>query len=186
MPEPRPLRFTRDDAERAFDDWGCNCGPAALAATLGWTLDEVRTHLGDFAAKGYVNPTLMQAALRSTGAQFSWRPLSFAAQGRGIDPWPDHGLARVQWEGPWTKPGVPMPARYRHTHWVAACRSERHGVGIFDINTMLGNGPGWCSLADWSAVIVPAILAAGVPRADGRWHLTHIAELRLLPAPPNG
>ena len=33
-------RFTLDDAERAWRDWGCNCGPGALAATMGMTLDD--------------------------------------------------------------------------------------------------------------------------------------------------
>ena len=30
---PAP-RFTPDDADRAFAEWGANCGPAAIAAML--------------------------------------------------------------------------------------------------------------------------------------------------------
>jgi hypothetical protein len=71
-------------------------------------------------------------------------------------------------------PGVPMRARYRHTHWVAA-KTRAHGIGIFDINCM--NSGGWVALEDWSLVIVPWILKELVPRADGRWHMTHTVEI---------
>lgn len=167
-------RFTADDAQRAHDTWGANCGPGALAAILGLTLDEVRPHMGDFERKGYTNPTLMFSALRSIGARWGSKA---PTQATGISCWPTWGLCRVQWEGPWTKPGVPIAARYRHTHWIGA--SQRHGsanVGIFDINC-IGNGTGWASLDDWNRVVVPWVLRECVPRADGRWHLTHVIEV---------
>ena len=41
---PTAPRFTLSDAERAYDDWGCNCGPAALAAICGMTLVPVYTN----------------------------------------------------------------------------------------------------------------------------------------------
>lgn len=65
-----PLQFCHEDGARAWREWGCNCGPTALAAILGLTLDEVRPHLGDFEQKHYTNPRLMAQALRSAGA--SW------------------------------------------------------------------------------------------------------------------
>lgn len=159
-------RFSAADAKRAYDEWGANCGPGAIAAICGLTLDELRPHMGDFEAKGYTNPTLMWSVLRSIGVRFSYR-------GRGV--WPGYGLCRVQWEGPWTKPGVPARAAYRHTHWVGAAR--RAGtVGIFDINAM-GNGSGWCSLSDWAGTLVPWLLAECEPKANGQWHLTHVVEI---------
>lgn len=36
------LRFTLEDAQRASQEWGANCGPGAIAAIMGMTLDEVR------------------------------------------------------------------------------------------------------------------------------------------------
>ena len=64
------LLFDLTTAQQASDDWGFNCGPAALAAICGLTPDAVRPHLGDFESKGYTNPTLVAAALRSLGVPF--------------------------------------------------------------------------------------------------------------------
>jgi hypothetical protein len=164
------LRFTIADAERANDEWGCNCGPAALAAITDYTLDEIRPLMGDFERKHYTNPTLMFESLKRTGANW-WK----------IDGVPTYGLLRVQWEGPWTEPGVPIRVRYRHTHWIAIQQHERMGIqypgkispgaGIFDINAM--NSGGWIAFRDWSATLVPWIIKECVPRGNGKWHITH-------------
>ena len=34
--------FTEEDAYRAYNEWGANCGPGAVAAIMGMSLDEVR------------------------------------------------------------------------------------------------------------------------------------------------
>ena len=159
-----PPPFTADDAERAHAVWGANCGPGALAAIMGMTLDDVRPHLLGFDAKRYTNPSMMNDALRSIGRP--WKKIGAA--------WPGYGLVRVQWEGPWTDPGVPMVARYRYTHWIGA-ETGRNSIGVFDINC-LANGTGWCALADWSETIVPWLLE-GYPHATGKWHLTHAIEI---------
>lgn len=160
-------RFSEADANRAWEEWGANCGPGALAAILGLTLDEVRPHMGDFESKRYTNPMLMYACLKSLKADAHLRP---------DREWPGYGLVRVQWEGPWTEPGVDRRARYRFTHWIgtACVRDDR---GIFDINCM-NNGTGWVSLEDWTSIIVPH-LTAQYPRATGAWHITHGIEIRL-------
>jgi hypothetical protein len=166
-----PPQITMKDAQRAWNEWGCNCGPVAIAAALGKSLDEVRPHMGDFESKRYTNPTLMWATLRSLGVYFS-----FSGGHLGTECWPSFGLARIQWEGPWTKPNVPARARYRHTHWVGVNGRDRRNIGIFDVNA-LGNGSGWCHVADWKSVIVPWILKECVPKADGKWHITHAVEI---------
>lgn len=167
-------RFTADDAQRAWDTWGANCGPGAIAAVLGMTLDEVRPHMEacGFAGKHYTNPSMMFDVLKRIGVSFTYRGGELGQRN-----WPRYGLVRIQWEGPWTKPGVPMRARYRNTHWVGACARTPDNVGIFDINA-IANGSGWTSLADWSSIVVPAILEH-YPRADGKWHITHAIEVRL-------
>lgn len=167
---PPPVAFTQADADAAWDSWGCNCGPGAVAGVLGLTLDQVRPHLGDFETKRYTAPTLMWAILRSLRVRFSLMQRK---------DWPRYGLARIQWEGPWTRPGVPMAARYRHTHWVGSCWHPGRGQGVFDINCM-NNGSGWAALADWEGVIVPA-LTAEIRRADGKWHITHAVPIERWP-----
>ena len=167
-------RFSATDMEQANESWGANCGPGAVAAICGLTLDEVKLRFvaEGFIDKRYTNPSMMYGVLqsieRATGTMTWYRA--------GKD-WPRWGLARIQWEGPWTEPGVPMRARYRYTHWVGAARGA-NGIGVFDINAM-ANGSGWCSQADWIHNIVPWILLACVPRANGRYHITHAIEVKL-------
>jgi hypothetical protein len=158
--------FTAENADRAYDVWGANCGPIAIAAMCGWHIDELRAEMGDFESKRYTNPTLMWEVLNRIGAQYRLV--------KPPDAWPNYGLVRIQWEGPWTEPNVPMRARYRQTHWIGAQRANG-AVGIFDCNAF-ANGTGWCSEADWETVIVPAILEM-YPRASGKWHRTHVVEL---------
>lgn len=170
MSRPTPPRFTLVDLEAANDAWGCNCGPGALAAICGLTLDDVRPHLGE-RWPGYTNPTTMTAALQSlwrAGRVIAIRNLRLvpdrivgerykvpAAAHVAVE-WPRWGLCRIQWEGPWTQAGVPMRARYRFTHWIGAAADPARGVGVFDIN-VLANGSGWCSLEDWSTHVAPVL-----------------------------
>ncbi len=159
-------RFTAEDAQRAYDEWGSNCGPGALAAIVDMTLDEVRPLIPGFDEKRYTNPSMMNAALRATGKR--WWKIGAT--------WPAYGLVRIQWEGPWTQPGVPMAARYRYTHWIGASRGTK-SIGIFDINA-ISNGTGWCSLADWDEHVAPALMA-NYPRANGKWSVTHALEVEM-------
>lgn len=160
-----PPRFTHLDADRAYKTWGANCGPGALAAITGLTLDEVRPHLVGFDVKRYTNTLMMYAALRSIRAPFT----------KGLL-WPTHGLVRVQWEGPWTAPGVPMRARARYSHWIAARSLSASDIQIFDINCMSVGG--WVALPEWRDAVVPWILRECHPKADGKWHATHVLEVR--------
>lgn len=165
---PTKLAFTLDDAQRAHDEWGANCGPGALAAVTGKTLDEVRPHIKGFDEKRYTNPSMMWAALRSMGVKWQSR--------MGMLTWPAHGLVRIQWDGPWCNPGVTPLAAYRHTHWIAAQQKENPlSIGIFDVNAMSSGG--WISLHDWGESLVPWLLKECVPRASGKWWITHAVEV---------
>ncbi|MCB1423199.1 MAG: hypothetical protein KDJ69_12185 [Nitratireductor sp.] len=157
----------------ANEAWGANCGPAAIAAVLGMTLDQVRPFMGDFEKKHYTNPTLMWDTLRRIGALFSYRGGEL-----GRNNWPIYGFTRIQWEGPWTRPGVPKVARYRHTHWIGVNAIDSNNIGIFDCNAT-GNGTGWTPLTDWENILVPWIIEELVPRANGEWHITHAVEIKL-------
>lgn len=175
---PPPIRFSTEEAHAAHDAWRFNCGPGALCAVLEMTPWELKPRLLDFERKGYTNPQLMAGILAGMGVRYRklWQsPSGPEAPGHL---WPSLGLVRIQWGGPWTNPGVPMAARYRHTHWVA---SHAESGLIFDVNSIdhpdreLG---GWVPFQVWSDVVVPWILEACVPGNDGRWWMTHSWELQ--------
>lgn len=165
---PRAIRFGVDEAQAAADAWQFNCGPGALCAVLDKTPAEIRPHLGDFERKGYTNPKLMAEILRRLNVTY-FKPMS--------DDWPIFGLVRVQWAGPWTRSGVPLRARYRHSHWVASSRPSAEGERyVFDVNAVCAGG--WLSYQEWSQQLVPWLLRECEPKADGRWWPTHRWEVR--------
>lgn len=169
----QPLAFDLADACASANAWGANCGPGALAAVLGLSLDAVHPHLHGFDRKRYTNPRMMRAALDSLDVSYQWKVGRFGL-------FPSYGLARVQWDGPWTKPGVPPAATYRHTHWVGSAMPDRsisdpHDVKIFDINAICVGG--WIDLPQWSAQLVPWLLKRCEPKATGDWWLTHVVEV---------
>lgn len=176
MSHPK-VRFTLDDAQRAADAWKFNCGPGALCGALSMTPDEIRPHLLDFERKGYTNPTLMASILRGLNVPFR-RVYECHHRVSGREPdYPQFGLVRVQWGGPWTKDGVPMAARYRHTHWIAM----RHLPSlcpqrvVFDINAICAGG--WLPWDEWRCELVPWLLGECEPKWDGTWWPTHCWEL---------
>jgi hypothetical protein len=172
--------FTEHDAQAAFDDWGCNCGPSSLAFALQIGLDKVRGKIPGFEAKRYTSPTMMKAALANLGREFKRIK---NADGEVTIPtmFSPHGisLVRVQWCGPWTKKGANPKWAYRQTHWIATwafseevkpiggCKTTRMGLFVFDCNG------GIRSFASWQKEIVPA-LTATYPRADGNWFPTDV------------
>jgi hypothetical protein len=86
-----------------------------------------------------------------------------------LDPAPLHAITMA--------PQVPIRARYRHTHWVGA-RLVGDQVQIFDINCMCVGG--WVDVAEWSGSVVPWLLREAVPRSNGEWSLTHVAEVEIV------
>src|SRR5574341_738504 len=160
-------KFSLQEAQAAADKWGANCGPGAIAAVLDKTLDEIRPFLGDFEKKKYTNPKLMLEILDRMEVKF-WKPKARI--------WPKNGLVRIQWEGPWTDPGVPLRKRYRHTHWVASRWIIGEDIFIFDINCICVGG--WVPVVEWEKQVVPWLLKQVEPRAYGTFHHTHILALK--------
>jgi hypothetical protein len=143
---------------------------------LGLTPKEIRPHLLDFERKGYTNPTLMKAILDRL--RVSWRQTyrgDSQRQALGRQ-WPKCGLVRIQWAGPWTKPGVPMRARYRHTHWVGSWRPGEL-TDVFDVNAVGISGRGWKWFELWTSNLVPWLLRECEPGATGEWWPTHFIEI---------
>lgn len=174
------MHMTLEMAQAASDVWGFNCGPGALCAVFDKTPDEMRPYLREFEQKCYTNPTLMLDILAGIKAAWGWKfAVAYRERiGDQIHPtvrYPQLALVRIQWGGPWTKPGVPVRARYRKTHWVAYKRSETNGERFFDINAMCVGG--WIPREEWAGQLVPWLIRECVPKGDGTWWETHVIEI---------
>lgn len=170
-------KFTQEDMDRASAEWGANCGPASLAFACGLHIDAVRGVIPDFERKGYTSPTMMRAGLLAMGRDHTEQriPKEHAARIRRLADvlkTPGSYLIRIQWEGPWTDPGMNPRWAYTYTHWIAATvdliRSTREAV--FDCNG------GLRSVASWESDVAP-VLSASYKRATGKWFVTHCWRL---------
>ncbi len=158
--ERRSTLYAPQDVDYAHEAWGANCGPCALAALVGVPVDAVREYFPGFPDRPHTNPTIMREAIARAGVREREVLL------RGPRDFPLHGLAFIQWEGPWTQPGVPARAAYRYTHWIAV-----HGDDVYDANF-----DGWCSRANWEATVVP-VITRDIKRATGGWFVRMRFEL---------
>lgn len=171
-------RFGVDEANRAGDEWGFNCGPGALCGILNKTPDEIRPHLCDFESKGYTSPTMMRNILNRMGVPYRRLWQAEAGVLRDNMPmalFPDFGLVRIQWDGPWCDAGVPIPARYRATHWIGYSRVGDNVERVFDVNAICVGG--WIDFSEWATKLAPWIVENCVPRGNGRWWPTHCWKL---------
>lgn len=112
--------FTQDQAQEAYDQWGCNCGPAALAFALQSSLDHAHALIPGFDDKKYTSPSMMSHAVTMAKRAFDSMPTS-VPEGNDLSPMfsTRFSLVRIQWTGPWTAPGANPKWAYRQTHWIA-------------------------------------------------------------------
>lgn len=163
--------FTQAEMESASDEWGCNCGPSALAFALGVKPDRVRWSIPDFDSKRYTSPTMMRQALKNVEQAFS--AIEAPRDPAELTRFLDHRIAlvRIQWTGPWTAPGQNPKWAYRITHWIAAwLKNPGRFPYVFDCNG------GMRDFASWEQLIVPA-LTSQIKRADGGYFPTHVWRL---------
>lgn len=156
--------FNQTEAEAAIAEWGCNCGPSALAFALQRDLDFARRTIEQFESKRYTSITMMRSSLRAIGAEFDE-----VRKPTKPDMFDDRvALVRLQWSGRWN--GTQWASH--HTHWIATwfedLESGRTPM-VFDING------GMRCYADWTMRIVPLLLPE---RGDGDWFPTHVLRLR--------
>ena len=156
------LMFTEQDMDAAYDEWGANCGPHALAAALWLTLDVARATMPGFEFRRFTNPTMMEDALRRAGVKFTAKKGLYTSS-------LCEGINRIQWSGPWLKTGVPFGAAYKMTHWIAAA-----GGLVYCTAT---DGFGWKPEPDWRDAV--AAECRTFPRCDG-WHITHHYAFEVL------
>ena len=153
--------FTERDSQNAFDEWGANCGPTALAFALQIPLSDVRGKIPHFEERRYTSPSMMKAALANLNR-------TFEATGPVIQNLfrEEPALTRIQWTGPWTEPGANPKWAYRQTHWIVTFKRGDEDW-VFDVNG------GMMRFKRWREEIVP-LLTELYPRADGNWFPTHI------------
>jgi len=121
LPQPQlrglPLLNAGAELEAANRAWNCNCGPTAIAAATGKSLDQVRAALtkGTGRFKGYTTVPDVQAALRwlDVRVERSWSKPPKALL--------EHELAgtavlMIQFGGPWMRD---PRAAARHRHLIA-------------------------------------------------------------------
>lgn len=170
--------FTEDECRAAHDEWGCNCGPAALAFACQISLDDARRALAPtgFEQRRYTSPTMMGEALDRLGASFYAvrNPHGGKDYKTGVQtmfiPTGRVALVRVQWTGPWTAEGKTQKWAARQTHWIACWRNAGSWPCVFDVN-------GGVRLFDsWEKEIVPLIVKE-IPRADGGWYPANVWRL---------
>lgn len=184
LTNPKPTRltaptysFTQEEAQVAFEKWGCNCGPSALATMLGISLDAAHVAIPNFDERKYTSPTMMKEALEQLGVKFTDR------KSEDKHDVARYGLTRIQIEGPWYGRFA-----YHRTHWVGSMRYSVGGLSpltpdspaqplqehtyVFDING------GWLTFDDWNARIMPQVIAM-YKRATGDWSATHRWELAI-------
>jgi hypothetical protein len=149
------------DVHEAFREWGAACGPSALAAAFGCNVADVR-HLFPF-HRGWVNPSHMIAALDLAGVHHR--------EPRPGETHPCRGLLFIQFLGPWMKPGVPIAARYKHTHWIAVVRNHEAERLVWDCNSETG----WMLFEQWRAVLAPELIAHN--RGSDGWRVARAIEL---------
>lgn len=179
---PGRVCFGLEAVQAAAEEWGFNCGPGALCAIAGKSPADVRGVVPNFEQRGYTSPTMMLAALGSLQI-----PVRSAFQERaGVlrdevrrPRFPSFGLVRVQWDGSWCNAGVPVPARYRRTHWVAYSGDPLtpDDAWVFDVNAMCCGG--WIGYREWSQRLVPWLIGECVRGGTGGWWPTHCWEVPL-------
>jgi hypothetical protein len=145
--------YVPPDIAEAHERWGANCGPVALATILRRPVRDVRGLLTDFEHRRYMNVGMMRQALTRAGCTL-----------RYTKAFPNYGVAFLQITGPWTGPGVPVPAAYRHTHWCAVVKQELDWRMIFDVN----HCP-WAPAEWWEEHVMKEIVR-NQPRATG-WYV---------------
>lgn len=165
--------FTEEEYQAAAQEWGCNCGPTALAFALQVKLDVAREAIPGFQEKGYTSPTMMKAALDSR--QVRYRAHTPPDEASMFDArFPGYpALVRVQFTGPWTAPGANPKWAYWHTHWIVAWRYGGF-LMVFDCNG------GVMNFEQWKGEIIP-LLTQQDKRRDGGWKPTHIWRLGGVP-----
>jgi hypothetical protein len=154
--------YVPPDVQAAYEAFGANCGPAALAAMLGRPVMDLRRAIEPF--RGFMSFADMIRSLKSLGVEHVTMRKDFKLIGALVadaHKW-DGRLTIIQWGGKWLQPGVHPGAALSRTHWIAV----RHSPELaYDVNA--GEYGGWLTFGQWGE-LAKAIMAE-VPKCDGQW-----------------
>ena len=148
--------FVPWDIEVARSNFGANCGPASFAAFMETEVCRVISYFPHFEYSNWTNLTQMLRAVKMAG-------FNAEVHRRGL---PAHGLALIQWLGPWTERDFFSPWSLSFTHWVTVV-----GPWMFDYTAK-----GWQRLDEWSKDLARQYISH-VPRATG-WAVKYGIEVR--------
>lgn len=141
MPE-----FVPWDIEVARINFKANCGPSSFAAITKNQVCRVMQYFPHFKDRQSTNLTQMGYALRAAGYQTETKKQMF----------PKHGVALIQFLGPWTDKHFFSRWSLIHTHWIAI-----DGEWVFDHTER-----NWMATKDWAYNVAPAFIAE-TSRATG-------------------
>ena len=160
MNTPTAGYYLPPDTTEAYDAWGANCGPAALAALTRRPVMGLREHCQPW--KGYLSFAGMLKALRSVGVGHLVvrRDFKTINETGTVERYPGR-LSLIQWGGPWLRAGVHPGAALCRTHWVAVQHNPR---AVYDVNS--GD---WQDFDEW--VHVARAIMRETPRSDGTWQI---------------
>lgn len=136
-------------------DSSAHCGPCAVAALLGVTIQQVKAS-GTLLYKS-MNLTEARGAVERFGRRLDKVKAPVTA-----------GVAHVMWDDPWTTAG-PRVA-YRYSHWITY-RKVGEALAFYDVNS--GEAGGWSTLVEWERDVRPMLL----PRRGTGWHINAYLEL---------
>ena len=138
--------FVPWDIEVADYNFGANCGPVSFAAAFGREVCRSMRFFRHFEERHFTNLTQMKSAFALAGATVEVLKCR----------WPAHGVALIQWLGPWTEKQFFARWTLPHTHWVAV-----DGDWIFDHSERR-----WMPKQEWDETVAPLYLEE-IPRATG-------------------
>lgn len=155
--------YVPSDVAIAKHVFGANCGPVSAAAALGEDVCDVMRWFPHFMnpEQRFTNLTTMRNALSSKGICHRVLRQQF----------PIHGVALIQWLGPWTSRDFFSRWSLRHSHWIAVS-----GNFVFDYLDET-----WRTLVDWERQLVPWYLEQ-MPQAAG-WDIKFGVEIEKSRSP---
>lgn len=171
--EKRPaLTFTDTLDLGACGDMDRSHGPAALAAMTGVTAAIAADNLPRFLDYGLTTEVMMALGLYQMDRRFSWKE---HAGEEMTEVWPEFGIIRVGFEGPWSLEGDTL-ATLRRSHWIATARRPNGEREVFDVNSISKGG--WVSQEEWSYDVAPEIAKKFGSSGNASWRTLDTFNLK--------